>query len=294
MTTLTGEKMRPSASRMANLEMTGLLRHLRDSSRGLRPAFRERSEFHSIETYCGFLGHGRSGHSLIGALINAHPEAVIAHELHALRYLLYPIPRDVLYGLIVERDRWFSAKGESWAGYNYRVEDQWQGRWETLKLIGDKKGGQSTSLLTDHPHVLERLRKTVGVPVRFLWVIRNPYDNIATKYLRPIKRTMDEWTELYFRNLETAERLVRQELDSDEVMVFRIEDFIESPRAGIRRVCDFLRLDASPEYVEACGSKVFSNPSRTRDKIEWRPTVLERVQEGIERSSYLSGYKFEE
>lgn len=271
-----------------------LLRNVRDSSKGIVPALRERREFRSVETYCGFLGHGRSGHSLIGALINAHRDAVIAHELHALRYLLYPIPRAVLYGLIVDRDRWFESRGGRWAGYDYRVPNQWQGRWETLKVIGDKKGGQTTSLLTDHPKILGRLRRTVGVPLRFLWVIRNPYDNIATKYLRPIKRSTEEWTELYFRNLQTAERLVRSELDPDEVLIMRIEDFIESPHRGIRRVCGFLGLDAPTEFVEACGSIVFSNPSRTRDKVEWSPSVVERIQTGIEHSSYLKGYSFEE
>ena len=283
---------RPSAE--SALGVTNLLRHLRDSSRGLKTAFSERADFRSVETYCGFLGHGRSGHSLIGALINAHPQAVISHELHALRYLMYPLPRNVLYGLIVDRDRWFSAQGERWSGYNYQVENQWQGRWETLKVIGDKKGGQTTALLTDRPQVLERLRKTVRVPVRFIWVIRNPYDNIATKYLRPIKRSPEQWTELYFRNLRTAERLVAEDLDSDEVHIFRIEDFMRSPREGIKEMCDFLNLDASPEFVEACGSKVFSTPSRTRDKIDWEPHVLERVQEGIEQSSYLKGYTFED
>jgi hypothetical protein len=227
-------------------------------------------------------------------LINAHRDAVIAHELHALRYLLYPIPRAVLYGLIVDRDRWFEERGGRWAGYDYRVENQWQGRWETLKVIGDKKGGQTTSLLTDHPETLGRLRRTVGVPVRFLWVIRNPYDNIATKYLRPIKRSMEEWTELYFRNVLTAERLVRSELDSDEVLIMRIEDFIEAPGQGLIAACDFLGLDATTEYVETCSSIVFSNPSRTRDKIEWTPRVLERIQSGIEHSSYLKGYTFDD
>ena len=35
----------------------------------------------NTETYCMFLGYQRSGHSLIGALLNAHPGTVIAHDL---------------------------------------------------------------------------------------------------------------------------------------------------------------------------------------------------------------------
>ena len=35
-----------------------------------------------------FVGQSRSGHSLVGSLIDAHPEAVVAHEIHALKHLL--------------------------------------------------------------------------------------------------------------------------------------------------------------------------------------------------------------
>jgi hypothetical protein len=274
-------------------QMKDLLRVLRDSSKGIAPGIRERREFRTIEAYCGFLGHGRSGHTLVGSLVNAHRDAVISHELHALRYLQLPLPRNVLYGLIVRRDRWFSGRGSSWSGYSYSVPDQWQGRWETLRVIGDKKGGQTTSLLTSDPQLLYRLRRTVNVPLRFVWVIRNPYDNIATKYLRPIKRPLEEWTELYFRNLATAERLVRDEFDSTEVLEFRIEDFVGAPRDGIERVTRFLGLAAETDYLDACASVVFPQVSRSRDRVQWSPALRARVAEGIEQSNRLSGYDFE-
>jgi len=34
-----------------------------------------------------FVGYPRSGHSVIGSLLNAHPDMVVAHELNALRYV---------------------------------------------------------------------------------------------------------------------------------------------------------------------------------------------------------------
>ena len=272
--------------------MKGLLRDLRDSSKGVVPAVREHKEFRSIDTYCGFLGHGRSGHSLIGALVNAHPNAVISHELNAFRFINRHVPRHILYGLIVERDRWFSANGAKWWDYSYEVPGQWQGRWTTLRVIGDKKGGQTTRLLTNNPHLVQRLRKTVGVPVRFLWVIRNPYDNIATKYRRPIKRTMEEWTSRYFVALSTIEKLIETELDPSEILIFRIEDFIRAPAQGLDAICEFLGLDELPGYREACTSVVFPEVSRTRDQVTWTPELLKRMQEGIDGSPYLRGYDY--
>ena len=273
--------------------MKGLLRDLRDSSKGVVPAVREHNEFRSIDTYCGFLGHGRSGHSLIGALVNAHPNAVISHELNAFRFVNRQVPRSILYGLIVERDRWFTANGAKWWHYTYEVPGQWQGRWTSLRVIGDKKGGQTTRLLTDNPHLLQRLRKTVGVPVRFLWVIRNPYDNIATKYRRPIKRTMEEWTSRYFVALSTVEKLIETELDPSEILILRIEDFIRAPAKGLDEICAYLGLDEPPGYREACASVVFPKVSRTRDQVTWTPELRKRMQEGIEGSPYLRGYDYE-
>jgi hypothetical protein len=40
--------------------------------------------FRDITAYVTSVGYPRSGHSLVGSLINAHPEALIAHELDAI------------------------------------------------------------------------------------------------------------------------------------------------------------------------------------------------------------------
>ena len=44
-----------------------------------------RHELQSVEAFCIFIGYPRSGHSLLGSLLDAHPEMVIAHELDVLR-----------------------------------------------------------------------------------------------------------------------------------------------------------------------------------------------------------------
>ena len=40
--------------------------------------------FESVEKYCMFVGYPRSGHSLVGSLLDAHPNMIIANELNAL------------------------------------------------------------------------------------------------------------------------------------------------------------------------------------------------------------------
>jgi len=56
-----------------------------------------------------------------------------------------------------------------------------------LQVIGDKRGGGTTMELTEKPEkfsILKELNETLGIPLKFLHVIRNPYDIISTWVLR--------------------------------------------------------------------------------------------------------------
>ena len=48
----------------------------------------EPTTFRDVETFCFFVGHTKSGCSLLGALLDAHPDAIVADEADALRYVI--------------------------------------------------------------------------------------------------------------------------------------------------------------------------------------------------------------
>ena len=56
----------------------------------------------------------------------------------------------------------------------------------SFKVIGDKKGGYTASALShvDNLDVLQEIHQVVQVPMKFIHVHRNPFDNIATMMLR--------------------------------------------------------------------------------------------------------------
>ena len=111
---------------------TAALRSVRED-RSLRrraavTAWRLRRRFRDLEAFCLFVGHPRSGHSLVGALLDAQPDAVIAHELDALGFVeAGERSRARLLALCVERNRWFAARGAQWNEHAYRVDGGWQG-----------------------------------------------------------------------------------------------------------------------------------------------------------------------
>lgn len=246
--------------------------------------------FADVERYVMFLGYPRSGHSLVGALLNAHPEAVIAHELDALEHVGLGIGRERLYEMLLERDRWFTEQGSKWFGYDYRVPGQWQGRYQRLRVIGDKKGGKAAIHLRDRPGLLDELRRVVGVPLRIIHVVRNPYDNIATLTTRS-GQPLDQSIEDYFMLCSVVHGVLEHGPDA-EFLTIRHEQFVADPCTGLRRLGRFIGLQMTDDYIRACASIVFPSPSQSRHKVLWSHEQISRVADELKRYAHLGGYAF--
>jgi hypothetical protein len=252
---------------------------------------RQRDLFDQVERYCMFLGYPRSGHSLVGSLLDAHPDVVIAHELDALRLLRLRFGRDQLYALILANDRSFTAAGRRWTGSDYTVPGGWQGEFRTLRVLGDKKGGQSTRRLRDRPALLDRLRRTVGVPLRAVHVVRCPFDNIASMKLRraaPLEQVVEE----YF-GLCDAMAVLRRRLAPDELAEVRYEDLVADPSLVLRSLAGFLDVNEEPAWVTAAASVVDAAPSRSRAKLAWPPELVTGIERRLGRYEFLTGYGFD-
>ncbi len=258
--------------------------------RSFRGGISDRQHFHDVEAFCLFIGYPRSGHSVLASLLSAHPEIVISHEVDALRYVRLRFRRHQLYHLILQGDRDFTGQGrEVKTGFHYAVPEEWQGRFRQLRVIGDKRGGSSTDMLDRRPEVLDRLRRTVQVPLRIFHVVRNPFDNITTISARsniPLEEAMSR----YFRRCGAISRI--KEKTQGEVYDISHEILIRDPRKSLASACSFLGVDAADRYLEHCASVLYASPSQSRWKGDWNESRIMRVAEEIERFPFLSGYSF--
>src|SRR4051812_27120158 len=66
---------------------------------------KNRKLFDGVRKYCMFIGYPRSGHSLIGSLLDAHSNAIIAHELDALKFIGAGCDKNQLYQLLLDNSR---------------------------------------------------------------------------------------------------------------------------------------------------------------------------------------------
>lgn len=268
-----------------------LARHYMTSS---KPSRAVEPLFDDVEAYCMFIGYPRSGHSLVGGLLDAHPEAVVAHELGALKFIRARFDRRRLLYLLRENARVAAGRDRPSGDYRYDVPGQWQGGHGRIRVIGDKKAEGATLRLRAKPVLLDRLQSTVGVPIRIVHVVRNPFDNISTMAIRAANGGTPDLaaaTSRYFALCRTVER-IKARLDREALFEQRHEALLEAPADELGALCRWLGLTPGPDYLGACAGIVWSNPRKSREKVEWTPDLRSEVERRMAEHSHLDGYAF--
>ena len=252
--------------------------------------FAQRALFRDLETFCGFIGYPRSGHTLIGSLLDAHPEAVLADELDAMRFLQAGFSRRQVFYLLLRNARAAAAGGRQRTGYHYRVPGQWQGRVKRLRVIGDKYGGVTETRLTFDPQLFESLAERLQLKIKFVHVLRNPYDIISTVHLRQ-RHTLDAAVERFFRLCQSV-AYIKSKMP-DDVFDLRHEAFLVEPKTVLSELCAFFRLATTEEYLDACASIVFRSPHQSRRDIVWPDGLIEAIAQRMAGFEFLAGYSFD-
>jgi hypothetical protein len=251
-----------------------------------------KKHFQSIQAYCMFVGYPRSGHTLVGSLLDAHPNAILALELDALRYVKFGFSRDQIFSLIIANSIRYASAGRTWTGYDYSVPDQWQGRFDQLMVIGDKKGGKSARRLWANPGLLDALASRLKMPLKIIHVARNPMDNIATMVRRGDAPNVDAAITDYFR-MADAVTYVHSRTDICSVIDIWSEEFIRHPSEHLRALCAFLGLPAEESYVKSCSSIVFPEPRQSRHNITFTPSQIDSIQTRSASYPHLIRYRYE-
>jgi hypothetical protein len=244
--------------------------------------------FDGVEKFCLFIGYPRSGHTLIGAFIDAHPDAVMGfgNELSAL--LERGATRNHIYSDLMERARVRRRKPTD----RYKMGTQWQGgRHRRLRLVGQKRAGESSRMFAAKLELLGVLRERVGVPLKVIHVVRNPYDNITTisrKHDMSLPQAID-----YYFYMCAAVRVLRARLDGDELITIRQESVIADPKEELSRLFEFLSLETDEQFLNDCAKMVYEKPHQSRYLLEWTDELKGLVEQRIREYPYLSEYTFD-
>jgi hypothetical protein len=247
-----------------------------------------------------FIGYQRSGHSFLGAILDAHPNVAMGMEVDALNLVRLGYSKYQVYYCLIRNSQIFTEKLQNvWTGYSYAIPGQFQGTYTELRMIGDKKGGKSTLRLENDPHLYDELKRLVNCRIKVIHVIRNPFDNISTMVLRhaddpeqPTRAEILDKVNLYFRKARINEQL-RNSGKMDFIDIYQ-EAFIEDPVSALGNLLDFLELSQNDEYLSACEKAVYPEPHRSRHKVPWTEELKEIVNSEILEIRFLKHYTFDD
>jgi hypothetical protein len=259
-------------------------------------------DFQTTQSFCLFIGYPRSGTSLLGALLDAHPNMVISHELHVLRYFREKSPsRDDLFSKICRTSLLQAAQGRTQSGYSYRIADSLQGQFEEIRVIGDKKAqGTSDELLRD-PELLARFRHFVGLPIKFVHIVRNPFDTISTVVRRSLIPGKSFWSQavrpekaidLYFDRWNAGVLQTRRVVAAEDWHTIHLESLVEEPQKEVGAVCDFLGVHRHDTHLQQCSDLIWESPKTTRGKMWWTQKKKSLVLERMREVDFLAHYEF--
>lgn len=277
-------------------------------------------DIRSVKKFVFFVGYSRSGHSIVGSLLDAHPNIIMAHEYnlfrqwdkapekHFQRAYLY---KELLKNSVDSAVSGWRSKQKDVKGYTLGMTGQWQADFKELLVIGDKSGAVTTQIFKSNQErfleILRELKRSINVPIRVIHVVRNPYDIISTKLLyadagkgSKLNATAERkhcnnyglhyHTNRTFRMVGVVQNLL--EKTNLTALDVHLADLVSRPRDTMATMCRFLNLACSQDYLEACERKVFARLSRSRLLVHWPRDLVEEVHRLAMPYRFLWRYSF--
>ena len=238
------------------------------------------------------VGFNRSGSSLIGDLLSAHPNIVMDNESGIIRKYVNGefTSRESLLSFIIKHDMDRAYKKNYIAG-------QYQHHYDgNIEIIGDKHSPNNSVFLTKtESNALEELEKFIKLPIKLLFNVRNPYDMVASmvKAIWDGKENKDEKIKeaISFFTCRSADNMkLIDQVPADRIFMIRLEDFIASPKNMLSDICDFLGVAKTPEYLSSCTKVTYKVPNKSRDTLDWDEEYEREVDALIKKYEFFNGY----
>lgn len=231
-----------------------------------------------MNNWITFVGEGRSGHTILSAILGSHPHIRMAEEEKYISKWCRGQSRDeILTALLASgTGRYRRTMGFSDASINTHTGE--------LLSIGDKCGWDAVNEVKKRdqsPDILTRFSSFIELPVKVIHSSRHPLDNITAWLSSPKYQRMYTNVELlhkrmirrYCRFYEAAEMV----MENQDVFHLRNEELIADPAATIQELSDWLGLPPDSEWCRASAKLVAAKPHRRRDEYPWIEEYKEQV-----------------
>ena len=134
-----------------------------------------------VKYFAIFLGFGRGGTTLVGALLDGHPNIVLATDYQLFikwpQWRRYHQELTYLYTALYQYSITFAKyfRNNNKKGYSFNIRGGFNGRYNnSILVIGEKEAGSATVLyMSEHQEwiqTLKELQNTVKVPIKAVQV----------------------------------------------------------------------------------------------------------------------------
>ena len=247
--------------------------------------------FNDLQYFLLFLGRGRSGSSLCGGLLSCHPDMAILHEKEFIEFE-YKNETE-LYNYLLD---FMKYKRHIWKPLRNRDDWNWIDNYRILKVLGTKKQGTLVKNVRNFKN-LEKLKRTLTVPIKFINIYRNPFDNIATVYRKSQVRkhklvgrnmkSINRAITYYFTGVKVTQEMIDR---GEDVLNIKHEDLVKDTKRTLAKICLSLNVFPYEEYLDYCKELVWDNPRKTRDRIDWSESDKKRVIKLKNQYDFLREY----
>ncbi|MEO9476658.1 MAG: sulfotransferase [Cyclobacteriaceae bacterium] len=257
--------------------------------------------FSQLQTICFFIGHTRSGHTLLGSILDAHPQIVIATEANMMDILEQKgLTKKGLFFFLYNWSKFIAIfLGNRSAGYSYKVKGGDQGRAKNIRVIGDNKGKGTLLKLQKNPSLLTRLHEISGLDSKVIYCSRNPFDMISTQYLKNGKSSeninydyLQSRIDIFKEQSLWIHRLIHS--SALDIHVMHNEDLVSRPKEEIEALVRYLDVPYTNEFIEKTSGIIFEDSRKTRFKIEWAEELIKDLEDHCQTLPFLTRYNYQD
>lgn len=228
-----------------------------------------------FDTFVIFAGYPSSGHTLVGSILNSHPNCVVANELDALFYLHNGVPRDRLVSAIVRHEIRFERRARrNTKGYSYKFPGDRVTDKADVRVLGDKKGFPTARRLAKHPWLAHTVSRELGVPIKVVHVARDPADLLGSFAKTGVELEM---AALRLREMANFVQQTRRLFAEDAWHTLHFEDLIAEPRTTLAQLLHFLDLEADAGFLDGILPNLFATAPHPGQDHAWSPQTAATV-----------------
>ena len=283
-----------------------------------------------VKYFVYFVGRAHSGHSIVGSILDSHPHMIVAHEAKIF-VQLKDNPAHFTSKAAIFNELWKNSYNSSHCdgglrnnnsrdikskGYTLQIKSLHQGTYVShVDVIGDKNGGHTVAFFNQNPvewgKIVNKLKSMINIPLKIIYVIRNPYDNIASARLYNTKsiqmkdiRNSNETVNIVSdkslanqikRHFAAHQAIMdaKKQYNMDMLEV-HVKDLVEHPNTTITKLCNFLGVSCSDTYIQGCSDTLFKTESKIRYKVKWTLELISQVKNYIlEYDNLIRYYSFD-